>query len=196
MKQFTQTEFDNLPIIDGRKQCPTGDYTLIRSFGACCSFGDGCRFDAWSSFGNRCWFSAGCYFSHGCTFGVQCGFGLRCTFGVGCVFSSMCRFGRGCTFGVRCTFGEMCKLGEGCAFDGKTAKAGNPYIAVDRCGSNFRKTYLFNFEDGIFVRSGCFFGTVDEFLTKALEDCGGDVTAKKYRQYVAAVALAVISFDD
>ena len=44
MKKYTQAEFDALPVIDGRKQCPTGDYSDIRSFGEWCSFGERCSF--------------------------------------------------------------------------------------------------------------------------------------------------------
>lgn len=29
MKKYTQAEFEALPVIDGWKQCPTGDYTEI-----------------------------------------------------------------------------------------------------------------------------------------------------------------------
>ena len=47
MKKYTQAEFDALPVIDGRKQCPTGDYSDIRSFGEWCSFGERCSFDEW-----------------------------------------------------------------------------------------------------------------------------------------------------
>ncbi|MFA5897797.1 MAG: hypothetical protein WC829_01660 [Hyphomicrobium sp.] len=38
MKKYTQEEFDALPLVDGVRQCPTGDYTQIMNFGAWCSF--------------------------------------------------------------------------------------------------------------------------------------------------------------
>ena len=43
MKKYTQQEFEEI-IRDeyGIKNCPTGDYTAIRSFGEGCSFGKGC----------------------------------------------------------------------------------------------------------------------------------------------------------
>jgi hypothetical protein len=34
MKKYTQEEFDALPLVDGVRQCPTGDYTQIMNFGA------------------------------------------------------------------------------------------------------------------------------------------------------------------
>ena len=47
---YTQEEFDALPVVDGVKVCPTGDYSAIESFG------DLCRFGEWCSFGVRCSF--------------------------------------------------------------------------------------------------------------------------------------------
>lgn len=38
MKQYTQADFDAMPVIDGIKICPSGDYTSIHSFGDGCSF--------------------------------------------------------------------------------------------------------------------------------------------------------------
>jgi hypothetical protein len=62
MKKYTQEEFDALPLVDGVRQCPTGDYTQIMNFGAWCSFGEGCSFGAWCSFGEGCRFGKGCSF--------------------------------------------------------------------------------------------------------------------------------------
>ena len=65
MKVFTQAEFDALPVVGGYKQCPTGDYTAINSFGDRCRFGAGCSFGAWCSFGAGCRFGEGCSFEGG-----------------------------------------------------------------------------------------------------------------------------------
>ena len=44
MKKYTQEEFDRFPVDErGRKQCPSGDYTLIQKFPECCSFGKWCK---------------------------------------------------------------------------------------------------------------------------------------------------------
>lgn len=52
MKKYTQADFDNFEVDDyGRKICPAGDYTAIKSFGAGCHFGEWCRFGEWCSFG-------------------------------------------------------------------------------------------------------------------------------------------------
>lgn len=48
MKKYTQEEFDRFPVDErGRKQCPSGDYTLIQKFPERCSFGKWCSFGEW-----------------------------------------------------------------------------------------------------------------------------------------------------
>lgn len=48
MKKYTQEEFDRFPVDErGRKQCPSGDYTLIQKFPEWCSFGECCSFGEW-----------------------------------------------------------------------------------------------------------------------------------------------------
>lgn len=163
MKRYTQEEFDALPIVDGIRQCQPGDYSTVCNFGERCSFGD------WCSFGE------------GCSFGDWCRFGEWCSFG-----------GR-CSFGEWCSFGERCSFGEGCSFeDGHECKPGDPYLAIDRAGSEQRKTYFFNFKDGIHVRAGCFFGPLAEFRAQVVETHGTSVYA---RQYLAFADIAEMTFD-
>ena len=50
MKKYTQADLDAFEVIDGIKQCPSGDYSDIRVFGECCSFGEYCSFGACCSF--------------------------------------------------------------------------------------------------------------------------------------------------
>lgn len=57
-------------------------------------------------------------------------------------------------------WGWLICCGEGCSHEGLTNSI---YVAIDRIGSEFRKTYFFKAEEGYFVRAGCFFGTLDEF---------------------------------
>ena len=68
MKKYTQADFDAFEVIDGIKQCPSGDYSDIRVFGKKCSFGE------WCSFGRGCSFSEECSFGRGCSFGERCSF--------------------------------------------------------------------------------------------------------------------------
>ena len=81
MKKYTQEEFDELPIVDNFKQCPTGDYTSIEYFGESCSFGELCRFGELCSFGKSCRFGKACSFGELCSFGKSCSFGELCSFG-------------------------------------------------------------------------------------------------------------------
>ena len=74
MKKYTQADFDAFEVIDGIKQCPSGDYSDIRVFGKRCSFGNRC------SFGERCSFGRGCSFGEWCSFGEGCSFGRGCSF--------------------------------------------------------------------------------------------------------------------
>ena len=53
MKKYTQADFDAFEVIDGIKQCPSGDYSDIRVFGKRCSFGRGCSFGEWCSFEDK-----------------------------------------------------------------------------------------------------------------------------------------------
>ena len=46
MKKYTQADFDNFEVDEyGRKICPAGDYTAIKSFGERCRFGEGCSYE-------------------------------------------------------------------------------------------------------------------------------------------------------
>ena len=60
MKKYTQANFDNFEVDEyGRKICPAGDYTAIKSFGAGCSFGERCSFGEECSFGEWCSYENG-----------------------------------------------------------------------------------------------------------------------------------------
>ena len=53
MKKYTQADFDAFEVIDGIKQCPSGDYSDIQIFGEWCSFGECCSFGEWCSFEDK-----------------------------------------------------------------------------------------------------------------------------------------------
>lgn len=104
-------------------------------------------------------------------------------------YSQVKKFPERCSFGEGCSFGGRCRFGKGCSFEAKrvTTSGTNPYFAVDRIGSEFRKAYFFLSDDGqIYIRAGCFFGTEDEFLRKL----HADKDPHKTRTYEAALALA------
>ena len=171
MKKYTQADFDAFEVIDGIKQCPSGDYSDIRVFGKRCSFGNRCSFGERCSFGRGCsfgeWCSFGerCSFGRGCSFGNRCSFGRGCSFGECCSFGEWCSFGRGCSFGEWCSFGEGCSFGRGCSFEDKGEYIGDyPFLAFVGFGSRIgSKVYFFNLQDGIYVRCGCWLSDIAGF---------------------------------
>ena len=136
MKTYTQAEFDEFPVIDGIRQCPTGNYTQIKRFGERCSFGGRCRF------------------SEGCSFGEWCSFGERC------------RFGERCSFGEGCSFGERCSFGKRCSFEKLAMEHRPYFIRINNIGSRQDGCIIYNAASGLHVRSGCWFGTESEFIAR------------------------------
>lgn len=151
MKVYTIDDLEKFERDDfGRLVCPTGDYTQIKVFGEYCIFGEGCRFGEHCIFGEYCVFGECCRFGEWCSFGGCCGFGEYCSFG-----------GR-CIFGEWCSFGECCGFGEYCRFE-NIAEVIDRVIKIDRIGSRNGCTYFFKTLSEIYVRCGCFFGTLEEF---------------------------------
>ena len=170
MKKYTQADFDNFEVDEyGRKICPAGDYTAIKSFGEGGRFGEECSFGEEGSFGERC------------------RFGAVCSFGAVCRFGEWCSFGEGCRFGAVCSFGEGCRFGEWCGYENGAVKNGR-YVAVDRIGSENRKAYFYIDENGnMFVRAGCWFSDMAAFKNRVKEVHAGTIHEKTY---LAACDLA------
>lgn len=169
VKKYTQADFENFEVIDGRLQCPTGDYTDIQKFPADCDFGLGC------GFGERC------SFSKCCRFGEHCRFGERCSFGEFCSFSKFCSFGEFCRFGERCNFGKCCIVeGQYTMLD---------YVKFDRFGSENRATYIYLTDKGLYVRCGCFAGPIDAFASKIKDTHGDNQYAKEYLMMIEIAKL-------
>lgn len=104
-------------------------------------------------------------------------------------FPEKCSFAAWCSFGEGCRFGAVCSFGEGCSFENNRIKNGK-YFACDRIGSEKRKTYFFIDETGeMFVRAGCFFGTLGEFIARVKEVHAG---TKFEKEYLVACELAKI----
>lgn len=78
------------------------------------------------------------------------------------VFGEYCVFGEGCRFGEYCIFGEYCNFGECCRFE-NIVEVIDRVIKIDRIGSRNGCTYFFKTLSEIYVRCGCFFGTLEEF---------------------------------
>ena len=178
MKKYIEKDLETFEQDEyGWLICPSGDYTAIKMFPRKCSFGAWCRF------------GQGCRFSGWCNFGGWCSFGQECRFGQVCRFGTRSSFGQRCSFGERCRFGEGCSFGASCSHEGLTNSI---YVAVDRIGSELRKTYFFKAKEGYFVRAGCFFGTIDEFKTKVHKTHFGTIHETTYRM---ACELAVKLLD-
>ena len=92
------------------------------------------------------------------------------------------RFGEYGRLGDQGIFGDRCSFGERCNVEGiGPAKSGYPFAAWIGAGSReVSKTYFFNLEQGVYVRCGCFSGTLSEFREKVRETHGTDGLAGEY----------------
>ena len=163
MKKYTIEDFDKFERVGEYIVCPSGDYTAIKDFPNFCSFGAGCIF------------------------------GSECSFGAWCIFGERCSFGERCIFGERCSFGERCIFGERCSYENTRVKNGK-YFACDRIGSEKRKTYFFMDEtEKMFVRAGCFFGTLTEFIARVKKVHAG---TKFEKEYLMACELAKVVLEE
>ena len=123
-------------------------------------------------------------------------FGEGCSFGELCSFGERCSFGEGCSFGECCSFGKCCSFGDGCSLENQhkfeaMSEVADRVLKIDRIGSRKGCTYFFKTLSGIYVRCGCFFGTIEQFAKK-VEDTHKDNAQylKEYRgaiEYVKAV---------
>ena len=85
------------------------------------------------------------------------------------------------------SFGAGCGFGEGCSFE-RGRVSGGRYVAIDRIGSEKRKTYFFADRDGnIFVRAGCWFSDLSAFKERVRDVHAG---TRHEKEYLAACDLA------
>ena len=114
------------------------------------------------------------------------------SFGEGCSFGVWCSFGERCSFGECCRFGERCSFGEHCSFEAWRISNGR-YVAVDRIGSAQRKAYFFKGDEGLFVRAGYWFSSLEDFKARVREVHSG---TRHEREYLAACDLAEMMLED
>jgi acetyltransferase-like isoleucine patch superfamily enzyme len=172
------------------------------TFGGGCGFGSSCGFSEGCTFGGGCRFSGSCRFGGACTFGGGCSFGNSCNFSGSCRFNGAARFGGDCSFGRECVFSPRCRFGwdsifgESCVFEGHKARKENPFITCAGLGSIGRTTYFFDTVDGIYVRCGCFLGTLDEFRAKVKGDDGQYPLCPSIKtlQYLGFANIAAVTF--
>lgn len=180
-------------------------------FSSMSCFGFDCKFVGQCSFVENCSFSHDCKFIGQCSFGDYCTFDEYCEFEGPCYFGELCRFIYGChfigqcRFNVRCTFGDYCTFSEGCIFEGKfKAKTDTPFISMSVAGASASSdtfpyqgstSYFFDFEEGIYVRSGNFLGTLDEFMKKLLKDDESqEKNDIKTLRYLGFANIAAVTF--
>ena len=106
-------------------------------------------------------------------------------------FGEWSSFGEGSSFGERSSFGKGSSFGEGSFFEnGK--KALHPFfIRINNIGSRHDGCMIFNFEEGIYIRSGCYFGSESDFIQRVKEVHQGN---KYEKEYLLALELARIAF--
>lgn len=87
-------------------------------------------------------------------------------FNNGTQFGDETQFGNGTQFGNRTRFGNEAWFGNDCSFERLkfNKQERQYYIRIDNIGSRCGETYFFNSINGIYVRSGCFFGSENDFL--------------------------------
>ena len=93
-------------------------------------------------------------------------------------------FGERCSFGEECRFGERCNLENNLRFENISEQI-DRVIKIDRIGSRKGCTYFFKPLSQIYVRCGCFFGTIEKFEAQVNETHKDN---DKYRQeYLEAI---------
>lgn len=96
------------------------------------------------------------------------------------LFGERCNFGAGCSFGAWCSFGEGCNFGEGCILENDKKLIGSTVYAGGGFGSDNRTTYGIPTKDELWIRCGCWFGTVDELRKQVTDRHGNSDIAAEY----------------
>ena len=178
LKKYTQAEFDALPANEhGGKICPAGDYTEIQSIPAFSELGNGCKL------------------GRDCTLGNSCTLGDYCKLGDYCQLGDFCMLGNWVTMGDWVTLGEWVTLGKNISFESGRVKNG-VYLTCGNIGSENRTAYFYADETGrFFVRAGCWFSDMDEFITRVKSVHGGTVYETQYLaacEYAKAILPATL----
>ena len=105
-------------------------------------------------------------------------------FGEWCSCGKWCSFGKCCSFGEWCSFGECCNLENNLRFENIQDKI-DRVLKIDRIGSRNGCTYFFKTMSEIYVRCGCFFGTIAEFENKVNETHADNEQYRK--EYLEAI---------
>ena len=144
--------------------CVLGDGCVL---GACCVLGNGFMLGNGCKLGNGCMLGKGCRLGNGCMLGNECRLGNWCKLGKGCMLGNGCRLGNKCRLGNWCKLGTKCELGDGCSMEGGRVPNATYYI-VTNIGSRNDDAYAYcdTATGDIYVRAGCWFGGIDEFIAR------------------------------
>ena len=148
-------------------ECALGNWCKLGigcKLGYRCVLGNWCLLGNWCVLGERCKLGNDCVLGNDCELGNGCGLGNGCILGNGCVLGDRCYLGDGCVLGLRC------RLGSGCTLEGGRVQNAAYYI-VTNIGSRNDAAYAYcDTETGdIYVRAGCWFGGIDEFIARVHE---------------------------
>src|SRR3972149_1311118 len=105
-------------------------------------------------------------------------------------YSKISSFAERCSFAEECSFAERCSFAEECSFENGHKAIAPFFIRINNIGSRKDGCLIFNFEDGIYVRSGCWFGTELEFVERVKKVHLG---TKHEKEYLLALQLAKIT---
>ena len=110
-----------------------------------------------------------------CRFEAGCHFEAYCHFGTGCYFEAGCRFGTYCHFAADCYFGMGCYL-ESQSEPMMTRRL----WSAGGIGRDGRTTYAIPMITGVYIRCGCWAGTLDEFREQIVHTHGDNEHAQDY----------------
>lgn len=146
MKRYTQADFNALVRDeDGYLRLPTGDWCGVYFDGA-----------------DRLIFANVCKLGNGCKLGNYCR------------LDDDCKLGNRCKLGNDCKLGDWCKIGTNCTMEsGRVQNAA--FFFVSNIGSENRTAYAYcNAKTGdIYVRAGCWFSGLDDFIKRVRDVHGG-----------------------
>jgi hypothetical protein len=96
-------------------------------------------------------------------------------------------------FAEWCSFAGRCLFAEWCSFEKLKFKKGETvfFIRINNIGSRKDGCQIFNAIEGLYVRCGCWFGKVEDFLAEVKKNHAGTIHEKTYG---LAIELAKAQF--
>ena len=181
LTKYTQADFAALERAeDGYIHVPNGDWSGV-DFGGTdklhiadcsilgndCELGDECVLGPYCWLGDECMLGDDCVLGYGCALGYGCVLGNRSKIGSDCRLGNACKLGNECVLGDDCVLGNGCRLGRLCTLEGGRVSNAT-YFIVTNIGSRNDDAYAYcdTATGEIYVRAGCWFGGIDEFVAR------------------------------